>query len=390
MRTLLTHLSSNRLVLGTLLPRYANKRLVLPALLLVALASPSLSQLTVNTLSDAFFQVTVFVAATLYLYHFFAARLPELELSHLQARSPALGVFAAAILGALPGCGGAIIVVTQYTKGRASFATIVAVLTATMGDAAFLLLATKPLEGLAILLLSVVVGTLSGLAVQALKHDHYHQVKPETQAVKVVEDVDHTLLQKWSGYFWHWLMLPLSAISLLIAFNVDLSYFEPYLNYFGAAGAFMAVTLWAMSSLGNNYQQITSEEPVSSSRVQSIVQDTHFVTAWVVASFMCYELAVLGLGLDLKVWFSTHAVYAPLIALLIGMLPGCGPQIVVTSLYLQGIVPFSALAANAISNDGDALFPAIAMAPKAALQATIYSTIPAAIVGYGLYFGLAL
>ncbi|MDF5637828.1 putative manganese transporter, partial [Vibrio parahaemolyticus] len=48
--------------------------------------------------------------------------------------------------------------------------------------------------------------------------------------------------------------------------------------------------------------------------------------------------------------------------------------------------PLSAQLANAISNDGDALFPAIAMAPKAALVATIYSSIPAFIVGYGYYF----
>ncbi|MGC9460760.1 putative manganese transporter, partial [Vibrio genomosp. F10] len=39
-----------------------------------------------------------------------------------------------------------------------------------------------------------------------------------------------------------------------------------------------------------------------------------------------------------------------------------------------------------ISNDGDALFPAIALAPKAALMATIYSVIPAFIIGYGYFF----
>ena len=77
---------------------------------------------------------------------------------------------------------------------------------------------------------------------------------------------------------------------------------------------------------------------------------------------------------------------APLIAVLIGFLPGCGPQIIVTTLYIQGVIPFSALAANAISNDGDALFPAIAMTPKAAIIATIYTAIPALMVGYGLYF----
>ena len=76
----------------------------------------------------------------------------------------------------------------------------------------------------------------------------------------------------------------------------------------------------------------------------------------------------------------------PLMGLTVGLLPGCGPQILVTSLYISGAAPLSAQLANAISNDGDALFPAIALAPKAALVATIYSALPALVVGYGYYF----
>ena len=74
------------------------------------------------------------------------------------------------------------------------------------------------------------------------------------------------------------------------------------------------------------------------------------------------------------------------LAIIIGFLPGCGPQILVTSLYLNGAVPFSAQLGNAISNDGDALFPAIALSPKAALIATVYSAIPAFLVGYGYWY----
>ena len=73
----------------------------------------------------------------------------------------------------------------------------------------------------------------------------------------------------------------------------------------------------------------------------------------------------------------------PLVAILTGFIPGCGPQVVVTSLYLTGAVPMSALLSNAIANDGDALFPALALAPKAAVLATLYSAIPAFIIGYG-------
>jgi len=75
----------------------------------------------------------------------------------------------------------------------------------------------------------------------------------------------------------------------------------------------------------------------------------------------------------------------PLVAILFGFLPGCGPQIVVATFYLNGFIPLSAEIGNAISNDGDALFPAIALAPKAALLATIYSAIPAIIVAYSYF-----
>jgi len=92
-------------------------------------------------------------------------------------------------------------------------------------------------------------------------------------------------------------------------------------------------------------------------------------------------------SIDLKVFFNIWLPFVPLIAILFGLLPGCGPQVVVATFYLNGFIPFSAEIGNAISNDGDALFPAIALAPKAAIIATLYSAIPAILVAYGyMYF----
>jgi hypothetical protein len=70
----------------------------------------------------------------------------------------------------------------------------------------------------------------------------------------------------------------------------------------------------------------------------------------------------------------------------IGFVPGCGPQVLVTTLYINGLIPFSALLGNAISNDGDALFPAIAINSRAAVLATVYSAVPAMIMAYGFFF----
>ena len=66
---------------------------------------------------------------------------------------------------------------------------------------------------------------------------------------------------------------------------------------------------------------------------------------------------------------------------IIGLIPGCGPQIIVITAYTKDIISFPALAANAISQDGDALFPLLVRHKSASLWATIHTTIPAIIVG---------
>ncbi|MBH0036014.1 putative manganese transporter [Pseudoalteromonas sp. NZS71] len=367
-----------------------NKRLLLPLFILTCLAIPQLREITMTALSDAFFQVSVFVAATLLIYYYAIEQLPQLELSYLGAKSPILEISFAAVLGALPGCGGAIIVVTQFTKGQASFGAIVAVLTATMGDAAFLLLATRPSEGLLIMGIGLVVGTFSGLLVNTIHKKDF--LRPTAQEKKHQIKILSTNIIKISKPVWMVAIIPSLIIAFLIAFNVDFSQFgastSTLITLFGALMALFIVSIWALSSRGESYQEVTSEDDACNppSKIIKVLQDTHFVTAWVVASFMLFEILVNIAGLDLKTWFVHYAYLAPLIAVLIGFLPGCGPQIIVTTLYIQGIIPFSALAGNAISNDGDALFPAIAMAPKAAVIATLYTSIPALIVGYGLYF----
>ena len=110
------------------------------------------------------------------------------------------------------------------------------------------------------------------------------------------------------------------------------------------------------------------------------------MTAWVIVAFLCFELLVGLADINLGTFFSGWGVWMPLVGLLVGLLPGCGPQILITSLYISGAVPMSTQLSNAVSNDGDALFPAIALAPKAALVATFYSAVPALIVGYGYYW----
>jgi hypothetical protein len=73
--------------------------------------------------------------------------------------------------------------------------------------------------------------------------------------------------------------------------------------------------------------------------VRRTISNTNFVTVWVIFAYLVFELSVYFLGLDLKAVF-----------------------------------------------DGWALFPAIAIAPKVAIVATLYSAVPAIILAYGWMF----
>ena len=368
-----------------------NKRALLPLALFAFILTPATQEIVLQSLSDAFLQVSIFVAGTLFLYYYLVDKFPQLELSYVRKHAPNLEVPISALLGALPGCGGAIIVVTQFTKRQASFGSVVAVLTATMGDAAFLLLATRPFDGMIVLSTGLIVGSISGYIVNKIHNVDY--LAPDAELMPQNQSTIQDTPIKFAGrVFWRIVFIPSLIIALMLAFQFDFSAISNKLNeaniFFGAVCALIVVSLWAFTSKGETYQELTAEDDLQNkpSRLNRVMQDTHFVTAWVVTAFVIYELTMLFFGLDLKAWFMNYAILAPLIGVLIGLLPGCGPQIVVTTLYIQGVIPFSAMIANAISNDGDALFPAIALAPKAAFMATIYSTVPAFIVGYSFYY----
>ena len=124
----------------------------------------------------------------------------------------------------------------------------------------------------------------------------------------------------------------------------------------------------------------------SRSYLSRVIDTTNFVTTWVVSAFLVYESFVYFTAIDLSLLFNVWAPLIPIVAILFGFIPGCGPQILVATFYLNGVIPFSAELGNAISNDGDALFPAIALAPKDAISATLYSAIPAIIAAYSYMF----
>lgn len=342
-----------------------------------------LSDVIIGAVADAYIQVTTFVAATLFLFYGVEKYL-RLDLTNIMSKSGHWQVPIAALLGALPGCGGAIIVMTRYTKGNLSFGAVLATLTATMGDAAFLLLAKEPATGLMVMATGLIVGTLSGYLVDFIHGTDF--LRADANRSDTMPDISRHSANPAMDRIWVVLFIPGIVIGVLTAFQIDLdavlatTQIEQPVTVFGFISGMLCLTMWVLPRFLN----LTG--PQDSSILGRTITDTNFVTSWVIFAFLIFEVGIYLFDFNLHDLFAGVAFITPLIAILLGLLPGCGPQVIVTSLYLTGVIPLSAQLGNAISNDGDALFPAIALAPKAAILATIYSTIPALFIAYGWYF----
>ncbi len=343
--------------------------------ILLLLINDKTREILVNSSSDAFIAVSSFVGMTLLIFTFLEKK--NFNLQKLILNNRRFEIPICSFLGAIPGCGGAIMVMSLFTRGIVSFGAVLAALISTMGDAAFLLIAVKPEAALIILPVTFIVGIISGYIAQPFTKNF---LKEKINKSISISDLPKNKTSNKFYKLWFFILIPGLILGLINAFNIDAN-FEIFgmdvILVFSFSAALFCVLLWVLNPL-TDIQMASIHE----NSYRRVVDTTCFVTVWVIISFVLYELINLSTNGAIFESLILFGPFLPLIAILIGFIPGCGPQIMITSMYVSGQIPMSAQIGNSISNDGDALFPAIAISAKAAIVATLYSAIPAIIIAY--------
>ncbi|MDB4233691.1 putative manganese transporter [Alphaproteobacteria bacterium] len=337
-------------------------------------------QILIESSSSAYISVTSFVAATLLLFSFLEKK--RFNLQTFIEKNKVYEIPICALLGVIPGCGGAIMVMSLYTRGIVTFSSVLATLISTMGDAAFFLIASKPSAALIILPITLMTGIITGY----ISLPFAKKIAPSLPK-KNNNNNENIPINKISNKFytfWLVLIIPGIFLGLLNAFNITPSI--PFLDFdliliFSFLASVFCVLMWVFNPL-TDIQMASVHE----NSIRKIVDTTCFVTVWVITAFLCFEILNLATKGRMFDYFTVFGPFVPLMAILIGFIPGCGPQIMITSMYVSGQIPMSAQIGNSISNDGDALFPAMAISPKVAILATLYSAVPAFIVAYLWYY----
>lgn len=343
--------------------------------ILLLLINDKTREILVNSSSDAFIAVSSFVGMTLLIFTFLEKK--NFNLQKLILNNRRFEIPICSFLGAIPGCGGAIMVMSLFTRGIVSFGAVLAALISTMGDAAFLLIAVKPEAALIILPVTFIVGIISGYIAKPFTKNF---LKEKINKSISISDLPKNKTSNKFYKLWFFILIPGLILGLINAFNIDAN-FEIFgmdvILVFSFSAALFCVLLWVLNPL-TDIQMASIHE----NSYRRVVDTTCFVTVWVIISFVLYELINLSTNGAIFESLILFGPFLPLIAILIGFIPGCGPQIMITSMYVSGQIPMSAQIGNSISNDGDALFPAIAISAKAAIVATLYSAIPAIIIAY--------
>ena len=384
-------------------------------------------EILVISMRDAFLAVTVFVAAMVLLFswlQYVTAGRFVVWIRENTRFQPVIG----AMMGLTPGCGGAIIVMPMYARGYVTYGTVIATLIATLGDAAFVLIGAVFQDSsfltpvIVVHLTSFLVGVLWGYVVDKL------EVTPSAplgrfgpkfgtdeplgeEAAKamegedsLIEDLPREIPEGWGyrvlhqGYRVWWAITAVGlclAILLLIWYAQDPEYspelvWDPttrdgIVTWVGLIGTSLSIILYISSK---NFFADDTEATIGdklNSLDETLVHaasETAFVTFWVLIAYLVFEFGMILSGIS-ETDMSEHGsgAAAVLLAATVGLIPGCGPQIIAITAYIEGVISFPALVANAISQDGDALFPLLVRHKVASIWATIHTTLPAIIVG---------
>ncbi len=385
--------------------------------------------------ADTFIAVGSFVGITLLLFGYINYRSEGKLIRAIEERKK-LQVIIGAFLGLTPGCGGAIMVMPLYLLGKVSFGTVVATLIATMGDAAFVILVYSPKLFIKVSLVSFIVAVTTGYLMDYFKigENLVERVRSREELRnlhKAFEDepmefeldaengsmafmhigheegdiVDMALHHEHSvqgnlhrfrhntGYKLFWMLIvPGFILGVMDLMQVDLDSGLPIKNLtlIGAVGTFFSIIYTIISKKvikDDNHAETESKMHSLKETLVHNAEETAFVISWVFLAFLLYEVGLELMGGEevLVAFMSRSGFLVVLIAVLVGLIPGCGPQVLLATLYVTGVIPFSALIANAICNDGDALFPLLAINRRSAVWVSVYNLIPALIVGGGFY-----
>lgn len=237
-----------------------------------------------------------------------------------------------AILGVTPGCLGGFAGVSLYTHRMVGFGALLAMLIATAGDESILMLSLFPGKAMAmfagLFCLAVIVGIITEYILDKSGKRHLKDDRHIDDNFEIHECDEEGHEEHHEEGFMH----------KLVHFFTD--------------------HLWK----------------------HVIKRHLPSIFAWTFGVLLAVGL--LSAYVDIEAWIKGNTGIMILIAVLVGLIPQSGPHIVFVTMFANGLLPFSVLLANTISQDGHACLPLIAENKRSFAYAKLLKSVLAIVAGF--------
>jgi hypothetical protein len=262
-----------------------------------------------------------------------------------------------ALMGAVPGCLGAFIVVAMYSHRMLTMGAVVATMIATSGDEAFVMLAMIPRHAVLLMIVLFFIGLISGFLTDVISGQYQTRELTKCDGFElhtfencrcfptsqILEQWKHrspfrTLMTVFLSIFmiaviagqigpavWNWVrisILLVTVLALFIVFTVPNHFLEEHLWDHVVRKHVPRIFLWTFGTL------LVLHLLIEQLHLMDIIQKNQWV--------------VLG------------------VASLVGIIPESGPHLLFVTLFAKGAIPFSILMASSIVQDGHGMLPVLA------------------------------
>ncbi|MBO8478206.1 MAG: arsenic efflux protein [Bacteroidetes bacterium] len=318
-------------------------------------------------------------------------------------RTRAGQVTVATLLGLVPGCIGGFAAVSLYTHRIISFGALVAMMIASCGDEAFMMLAMFPQKAMVIFVFLFALAMACGITVDMLRDKAFSRrhIDPETADGLPEDDIfelheghDHgtadgqTRERRHLG--WRRAVMFLGVLLFIAALVTGkLGHYHPHGEHLHSELAlnllsedWMYVLFGILSIVVLGVLCLASDHFVEEHLWNHIVR-RHLP---VIFGWTFGVLALLGAGmhyLDIESWISGNTALMILLAVAVGIIPESGPHMIFVTLYASGIVPLPVLLASCIAQDGHSSLPLLAESKSSFFKAKLVSCTVALAAGFG-------
>ena len=328
-------------------------------------------------------------------------------------------VVVAALLGSVPGCMGGFATVSLYTHRMFSFGALVAMMIASSGDEAFVMLAMIPDQALVLFAVLFVLAVIVGVVTDRIydwsharrcDKDEHHEcgVHADCEGYEVHE---HEAAPQEHGkrhFGWKRIAMFVGLAVFIAALGSgqlghDHSAHEHgghehgcECEHHGEMPGQAGHETFHINLLSEDWMNVLFAGLGAIMLVVLIFASDHFVEEhlWhhivrkhlpVIFAWTFGVLLVLGIALqyvEIDNWISDNTVLMILLATAIGIIPESGPHMIFVTLFAAGVVPFPVLLASSISQDGHAGIPLLAESKKSFAWAKLINCVVALVAGF--------